>query len=110
MDGVYDTFMVLIRQRWRNMKYKNNSITNNTNAYWVTNIYRYLRHPKTLNEARQYFASIDSGIKIRGKRSANNLPDTYDDLLFANKKVETKRQRIQSRKNYRDSIRYICDV
>ena len=110
MDGVYDTLMALIRQRWRNMKYQNYITKNNTNAYWVTNIYRWLRHPKTTNEIRQYFASIDSGIKIRGKRAANNLPNYYDDIWFADKKLETRRQRIQGRKNYRDSIRYICDV
>lgn len=47
-------------------------------------MYRFWRHPKTFNELRQYYATIDNDlgirIKVRGKRRPNYLPDTWDEM------------------------------
>ncbi len=47
-------------------------------------MYRFWRHPKTFNEMRQYYATIDNDlgikIKVRGKRKPNLLPNTWDEI------------------------------
>ncbi len=69
---------------------------------------KWYRNPKTLNEIKQYFAAVDSNfITIRAKRAPKNLPNSWDDIWFANRKIETRRQRLQARPNYRESIRFI---
>lgn len=44
----------------------------------------YYRHPKTLNEMKQYFASIENELEIpvnvRGRRRAKNLPHSWFDI------------------------------
>lgn len=70
--------------------------------------FQYFRTPKTMNEYRQYFGAADSDVvKVRAKRNPKNLPNAWDDINFADRKVETRRQQYQSRPNYRDSIRYM---
>lgn len=68
--------------------------------------YSYFRRPKTTNEIRQYFDAINSNfIKIRAKRAPNNLPNSWDDIR-ARRKVDTRRQKLQSRVGYYESIRF----
>ena len=44
----------------------------------------YSRHPKTANEMKQYFASIENEpsipLKIRGRRKPKHLPNSWDDI------------------------------
>ncbi len=46
------------------------------------------RHPRTMNEMKQYFASIenelDVPVKIRGSRQAQYLPHAWDDIYRSN--------------------------
>lgn len=70
-------------------------------------MYSTYRHPKTLNEIRQYFgASISDFVKIRAKRVPKNLPNSWDDIPRSKRRTETLRQRLQARHNYRESIRF----
>ena len=70
----------------------------------------HLRHPKTTNEIRQYFnVNMSDFIKVRGKRKPKNLPTNYDDRPKAVRKIETQQQQLQSRKNYRESIRFYSE-
>ena len=49
-----------------------------------THVSHYHRHPKTLNEMRQYAASqVDHPVKVRPARHDCNLPDTWDDLKIS---------------------------
>lgn len=42
------------------------------------------RHPKTTNEMKQYFASIENelniSVKVRGRRRPKHLPHSWDDI------------------------------
>ena len=62
------------------------------------------RTPKTLNEMRK---SADPETKqyVRGKRRANALPNSWDDKPFSDKQPESHRQKLRSRRSYRDTIR-----
>ena len=73
----------------------------------VKDMYSTYRHPKTRNEMRQYFDDIVSDfVKIRGKRAPNNLPNHWDDIPRSERRVETRRQKLHARPNYRESIRF----
>ena len=68
-------------------------------------LWSWFRHPKTINERRSWYAWDDPEIKDtvptkfikRRKRSSNNLPDDFDDILPSNKqkswKAQSKRRR-----------------
>ena len=73
----------------------------------VEDMYSTHRHPKTRNETRQYFGAIISDfVKIRAKRVPKNLPNSWDDIPRSERRTETRRQRLQARPNYRESIRF----
>lgn len=64
------------------------------------------RSPQTLSEMKQN-TDVEHKEYVRGKRSKHNLPDAYDDLSFSRRKKETMRQKLQSRRNFRESIRFM---
>ena len=41
------------------------------------------RNPKTLAERKAALAAKEDGLKVRPKRNAKNLPNSYDDLPVA---------------------------
>lgn len=43
----------------------------------------YFRAPRTMNEQRAAEAHVVDGLKVRGRRKAHNLPDSYDDIGVA---------------------------
>ena len=64
----------------------------------------YFRNLRVIGEKR---LATDPEYKpfVRGKRSARNIPNDWDDYCRGRRKVYTKRQKIRSRHNFRDSIR-----
>jgi hypothetical protein len=61
----------------------------------------WLRHPKTKQEKKEAGNAKDQGVKVRGKRSAKNLPDLYDDKpVDSNLKKQNK-----AKKPAKDTIR-----
>lgn len=48
----------------------------------------YLRYPRTKNEMKQFYASIenecDISIVVRGRRRPKNLPNAWDDIYRSN--------------------------
>jgi hypothetical protein len=40
----------------------------------------YFRRPRTLQERRAWFASLEQGYKPRARRSPNRLPNDWDDI------------------------------
>lgn len=61
----------------------------------------WLRNPKTQQEKKQSENAKDQDVPVRGKRSKQNLPDSYDDIpVRSNLKKQNK-----SKKPSRDTIR-----
>lgn len=40
----------------------------------------FLRHPRTANELRQYYAALESGARIRAARRPKHIPTSWDDM------------------------------
>lgn len=68
----------------------------------------YFRNVRTMNEMR---VACDPEITqfVRAKRNIKSLPNAWDDIPNARKKISTKRQIRRSQSNFRDSIRFITD-
>lgn len=72
-------------------------------------LHKNFRHPRTHQEEKAFYGANDSTVvkKIRAKRRPGNLPDAWDDIYVCDRKNETKRQLAKSRKNFRESIRFM---
>ena len=64
------------------------------------------RNLKTFAE-RKFAADPEHKPYVRGRRSVSALPEPWDDICHARRGKETRRQKLQSRRNFRESIRFI---
>ena len=69
------------------------------------------RNPGTMPERRAYFSAmseneIGSVLRVRAKRTADNLPTNYDDLHVKERKILTAKQRLRrNSRKFRNTIR-----